>query len=88
VTIDLDAVPLSSEAQLFGTDRQARLRAATSGDDYALLFTAPESEADQVQAVSAACTRIGSFSAGSGLLIRDRNGVVPMPARLGFLHAR
>ena len=87
VTIDLDAVPLSPDVQRFGTDRQARMRAATSGDDYALLFAAPESEADRVQAVSAASTRIGSFAAGSGLLIRDRDGVLPTPSKLGFLHA-
>jgi len=87
VTIDLDAVPLSSEAQLFGVDRQARLRAATSGDDYALLFAASESNADRLRAVSAACTRIGRFSTGSGLVVQDRDGVLPTPAKLGFLHA-
>jgi len=37
--------------------------------------------------VSAASTRIGSFAAGSGLLIRDRDGVLPTPSKLGFLHA-
>ena len=42
VTVALDRIPLSTEAQGFGgQDRPARLTAATAGDDYELLFALP-----------------------------------------------
>lgn len=82
VLIDLDAIPLSVDAECFGIDRAARLRAASAGDDYALLFTAslpPPQVADRV-------TRIGQIVRGSGLQLSDSQGVVPLPERLGWLH--
>lgn len=82
VLIDLDAIPLSVEAQGFGTDRAARLRAAAAGDDYALLFAAslpPPHVADRV-------TRIGQIVRGSGLQLVDAQGPVSLPERLGWLH--
>lgn len=82
VLIDLDAIPLSNAAQAFGTDRDARLRAASAGDDYALLFTAslpPPQTADSV-------TRIGQIVRGSGLQLINAQGPVPLPEKLGWLH--
>lgn len=82
VLIDLDAIPLSVEAQGFGTDRAALLRAASAGDDYALLFTAslpPPQVADRI-------TRIGQIIRGSGLQLVDAQGPIPLPERLGWLH--
>lgn len=82
VLIDIDAVPLSKDAATFGTDRNARLRAASAGDDYALLFTAslpPPHVADRV-------TRIGQIVRGSGLQLVDADGPIPLPERLGWLH--
>ncbi len=82
VLIDLDAMPMSAEAMAFGSDRAARLRAASAGDDYALLFTAslpPPQVADRV-------TRIGQIVRGSGLQLVDADGSVPLPEKLGWLH--
>jgi thiamine-monophosphate kinase len=76
VEIDLSRVPLSPHL----TDA---LAAATAGDDYELLFAAP---ADFVPPVPA--TRIGGFSEGAGLSLCDRGVTVPLPPRLGYLHAR
>ena len=82
VTVDLAAIPLSVDYSGFvGTDRAARLAAATSGDDYALLFAMP---ADAQPPVPAAL--IGSFAAGPGLVLRDGAETIPIPPRLGFEH--
>lgn len=82
VSIDLEAVPLSDGYRaLYGDDREARLAAATAGDDYQLLFAAP---ADAAPPVSA--TRVGGVAMGSGLSLRHRGDAVPLPARLGYLH--
>lgn len=79
LSIDLDAVPLPHS--MADDSRATRIAAATAGDDYQLLFAAP---ADATLPVSA--TRIGSFAAGSGLTLFDKDGPVPLPARLGYLH--
>jgi thiamine-monophosphate kinase len=82
VTIALDAVPLSEDARAFGgTDRAARLTAATAGDDYELLFALP---ADIMPPVAA--TRVGGFSAGDGLTLTDAGQPVALPVRWGYEH--
>jgi thiamine-monophosphate kinase len=82
LVIDLDAVPLSDGYRAArGADRDARLAAASAGDDYQLLFAAPADTALPVPA-----TRIGGFAPGAGLSLRDGGGDVPLPARLGYLH--
>lgn len=91
VALDLDAVPLSAAYALtVGGTREARLAAATSGDDYELLFTADPGAKDALSACSAACgtpiARIGAVGEGSGMRVRDRGGGVPLPARLGYQH--
>ncbi|WCM25769.1 thiamine-phosphate kinase [Sphingomonas sp. QA11] len=81
--IDLAAVPLSPAYRRFvGDDRDARIAAATAGDDYQLLFVAPPRFALPVPA-----TRIGSFSPGAGLCLMDGAEAVALPPRLGFEHA-
>ncbi|WEJ99423.1 MAG: thiamine-phosphate kinase [Candidatus Sphingomonas phytovorans] len=81
--IDLAAVPLSPAYRGFvGDDRDARIAAATAGDDYQLLFAAPPRFALPVHA-----TRIGSFSPGAGLYLMDGAEAVALPVRLGFEHA-
>jgi thiamine-monophosphate kinase len=83
VTIDLAAIPLSAALRAFGgEDRAARLRAATAGDDYELLFAGTEKAAWPVPV-----TRIGSFGPGAGLILHDGGDVLPLPDRLGFEHA-
>ena len=81
--IDLDTIPLSAEFRACsGHDRAARLMAATAGDDYQLLFTA----ALPLPALPCPVTRIGQMVRGSGIHLHDRDGAVPLPLKLGWLH--
>jgi thiamine-monophosphate kinase len=86
----LDAIPLS-EAFLAACG-EARLEAATAGDDYELLFAAPPEAATQLlglaDEIGLPFTRIGQAVAGAGLSLCDAGAPVPMPARLGFEHRR
>lgn len=81
--IDLDAVPLSPEARVCsGNDRAARLAATTAGDDYQLLFTSALPLPD----LPCSVTRIGQMVQGCGVHLHDREGAVPLPRELGWLH--
>ncbi len=81
--IDLDAIPLSPEFRgCRGDDRAARLIAATAGDDYQLLFAS----ARPLPSLPCAATRIGQMVRGSGVHLHDRDGAVPLPMTLGWLH--
>ena len=86
--VELDSVPLS-EAFLAARG-EARLDAATSGDDYELLFAADEAAAPAILAladeIGLPFSRIGRFEAGDGLSLSERGAPVPLPARLGFEH--
>lgn len=82
ITIDLAAIPLSTEARAFGgEDRGARLTAATAGDDYELLFALPTGRTPPV-----AATRIGRFASGTGVTLTDGDAAVALPPQLGFEH--
>ena len=93
LALALDTVPLS-EAWLatLGDDRAARLRAATAGDDYELLFTAPAAARHRIVAsgetLGLPLTRIGRCTPGEGLSLTDADGPVPLPGRLGWEHQR
>jgi len=89
--IDLDRVPLSPALiEHLGDDRDARLRAAVAGDDYALLFTASGTSEVRLLGICepfrVRLTRIGSAASGAGLTLCDRDGTVPLPGRLGYEH--
>ncbi len=91
VTIELDQVPLSDNyLAALGDGRPARLRAATAGDDYELLFTAPAGTSGRIAALAETLglklTRVGRCEAGAGLRLVDAQGEVPLPARLGYEH--
>ncbi|MCP3734697.1 thiamine-phosphate kinase [Sphingomonas sp. RP10(2022)] len=82
VYLDLAAVPLSAAYRAFaGDDRDARLAAATAGDDYELLFAMPANVVPPVPA-----TRLGRFARGGGLRLYDGDAMIPLPERLGFQH--
>ncbi|WP_433909641.1 thiamine-phosphate kinase [Sphingomonas yabuuchiae] len=82
VTVALDRIPLSTEAQEFGgQDRAARLAAATAGDDYELLFALPPAGVPPV-----AATYIGCFAAGDGVTLTDAGEPIPLPPRWGYEH--
>lgn len=89
--IELHHLPLSEAAlRLAGDDRTARLAAATAGDDYELLFAAPPEAAPAILAegerLGVPLNRIGRMEEGNGLSLRDRDGDIPLPARLGYEH--
>jgi thiamine-monophosphate kinase len=89
--IELDRLPLSQAyLDIAGEDRQARLDAATAGDDYELLFTTSHERAVEILSLSDGIglpiSRIGSIQAGSGLRLTDAGQDVPLPGRLGYEH--
>jgi thiamine-monophosphate kinase len=61
----------------------------SGGDDYELLFTVPQAQRGEIEALAAelklALTRIGTIEAGSGLRIVDAHGK-PLAHRGGFDH--
>ncbi len=79
--IDLATVPIT------GTNA---LAAATAGDDYELLFTAPQSHAGDIETAAAKArtpvTRIGRVTAGLGVRALGPGGDDITPARLGWEH--
>lgn len=81
-----DLVPCSEAAAAFGTEMlEARL---TDGDDYELLLAAPPENA---MALQRACgdlpvTRIGRFTHGEGVEIRDAAGGRIKLAKAGWTH--
>ncbi len=87
--INLDALPLSrAYIAERGGDRRARLRAATAGDDYALL-AALSSEFDPLGLSLPSGTilqRVGTLTGGKGLKLFDAAGKVPLPESLGYEH--
>jgi thiamine-monophosphate kinase len=91
--LELDAFPLSGEyVALLGEDSAARIDAAIAGDDYELLFAAPEESAGAIAEIANATglplTRIGRFGDGSEIRLLDRGQEVAMPARTGWEHGR
>jgi thiamine-monophosphate kinase len=74
--IALDTLPLSPQARAHGL---SPLIAATSGDDYELLFTAPPG-------LHFEATAIGTVKVGRGLRVTDAGQKVALPARLGWEH--
>jgi len=89
--IDLAAIPLSADyIEAEGQDRAARLRAATAGDDYELLFAAPPEAApaihDLADTLGIGLSRIGAFEVGEELRLEQAGTPVPLPDRLGFEH--
>jgi thiamine-monophosphate kinase len=91
IEIDLGLIPLSSPfLEMLGDERDARVFAATAGDDYELLFTAREDQAAELLALSeklgVPLTPIGRCTKGTGLSLMNGGEPVPLPGRLGFEH--
>jgi thiamine-monophosphate kinase len=86
--IRLDGVPLSEP--YLASRGEARLEAATAGDDYELLFAADPARAPAILALAEELglplSPIGAFAAGAGLSLTEDGTPVPLPARLGFEH--
>jgi thiamine-monophosphate kinase len=91
IRIDIGMVPLS-EAFLaaMGDAREARLFAASAGDDYELLFAAASQRSPELLAladeIGLPLSRIGEIEAGEGLTLCEGEETVPLPDRLGWEH--
>ena len=91
IEIELETVPLSADwLALNGDGLEARLAAATAGDDYELLFAARLEAAPDIlrlgDEIGLPFSRVGRFEAGAGLFLTYRGREVPRPERLGFEH--
>jgi thiamine-monophosphate kinase len=89
--VELAGVPLSNDLlAALGDSPQTRIDASIGGDDYELLFAAPDSAAQAIRSAAASAglplTRIGRFAEGAGLRILWRGEAVPLPPRLGYEH--
>jgi thiamine-monophosphate kinase len=87
--IDLDALPLSrAYIAERGGHRNARLRAATGGDDYALLAALPATFDPLGLSLPSGTIlqRIGALAEGEGISLFDSAGKVPLPEQLGYEH--
>ncbi len=83
ITLHLEKIVISSSAQsLLGDGLEGRLRAATFGDDYALLAATSAIP----QSLTESLTEIGAVSAGTGIELRWHGTAVPLPDKLGWLH--
>lgn len=89
-SIDLDALPLSAAfVAERGSAVEARLFAATGGDDYALLAAlSPDIDAATLPLPHGTkITRVGTLTAGeASLSLTSGGGPVELPERLGFEH--
>lgn len=82
LSVTIDHIPLSDAfLALHGRERQAA--AATSGDDYELLFAASEDMVLPIPAIP-----VGRFTSGDGVHLILDGQPVPLPAHLGYQHHR
>ena len=86
--IDLDSLPLSDAFKAVrGGGREARLFAATAGDDYALLAALPADFSTLCLPSGTTVTRLGRLAAGAGSLQLVSGGKpVALPETLGHEH--
>jgi thiamine-monophosphate kinase len=90
--IELAAIPLSAALlSAAGGERQARIDAATAGDDYELLFAAPAERTEAIRGISALLglplTPVGRLGGGEGIVLTYEGTPLPLPPRLGYEHA-
>jgi thiamine-monophosphate kinase len=90
-TIDLDALPLSSAFVAERGERtEARLFAATGGDDYALLAALPPDLDPSTLSLpqGTRITAIGNLAAGEpGISLTSGGNPIQLPETLGFEHS-
>lgn len=88
-TIDVERVPLSAELLSLFPPQEALAHALGGGDDYELLFTAPPSRAEEIEAALEASgtpfRRIGQLVEGHAVVCR-RDGEPFVPAARGYRH--
>lgn len=90
--IALDMVPLSAfYRKARGQGVEARLAAATGGDDYQLLVAVPSDRLATLESLAADqgvdLAVVGAFTGGVGLALCFHDHPVAVPNRLGWLHS-
>ena len=91
IVADATRVPLSPALRAsWGSEIPAIIRAATSGDDYEIAFTAPSEARDSLAAAAKEAAieihEIGRVEAGTGVVLVDGKGKPIHLPRLGFTH--
>jgi thiamine-monophosphate kinase len=91
IALDAAKIPISAATQaLWGQGLEAVARAATSGDDYEIAFTASASARARLEELSRtsgiAITEIGRVEAGSGVHLLDEKGKPIAVPRAGYTH--
>jgi thiamine-monophosphate kinase len=90
IEVEAHRLPLSAALQaVWGSGDDARIRAATAGDDYEIAFTVPARLADDaVKAArdSTTITQIGRVVAGQGVVLLDDSGREMEIDRKGYTH--
>jgi thiamine-monophosphate kinase len=89
IYIDLERVPLSDAYRAAcGGDRDDVLAAASAGDDYELLFAAPDTLAIRETAgrLGLPLTPVGRAAAGHGLALSWRGAIIDHDGPLGWEH--
>ncbi|MGP1281959.1 MAG: thiamine-phosphate kinase [Parasphingopyxis sp.] len=91
IVIESIDVPLSDAfVGIRGDTREASLEAATTGDDYQLLFAVPPRNRRQIERVAddldAQIQCVGLVEAGVGLLLQEGGRPLRLPEKLGWEH--
>ena len=88
ITLEAQAIPRSPALRAFwGDGIDAIVRAATSGDDYQIAFTADPARENDILAAAAGVriARIGTVAAGQGVELRYQGQAVAIP-KPGYRH--
>jgi len=91
IVIESIDIPLSADyIEVRGDTRAASVAAAIMGDDYALLFSAPQRSRRQIETVAAdlgadICC-VGLVETGNGLKLQEGGRPLPLPETLGWEH--
>lgn len=90
-TVEYERIPRSSGFEKLESPQLERDCVLSGGDDYELLFTAPQAHRAELEALGAELklplTRIGGIAAGAGVSVVDGKGK-PLAHRGGFDHFR
>ena len=91
IAIETIDVPLSPAfIAMRGDTREASIEAATSGDDYVLLFAAPERSRKFIESIGEDLALplrcVGLVEAGSGIELQEGGRPLQLPDRLGWEH--
>ena len=88
--LQLQSLPMSPVLRASFDEPQAHAFQASGGDDYELCFTAPVAAREHLWHLrgdsGVSLTRIGTITEGGGVRVRDVQGRLWQPARVGFEH--